>query len=915
MSTSPTFAPIQTSPRKPTRQRALKDIHYNTISSIDVVTSSEDETPEAHAIAPSDAQSIVGVSIGRAQTRLNAPETASAEKAAALDETAGGFFGDAQIHEDAELDGEDETGEFVKSKETIPLEEPRQDRVSRRDTQGTPPGRLPSPWRAGPKQFSKTDRGASGAGSHTLETWRNHFMSNLPSMPSLPMNFTFNSPFSFGHGHNGESNGPPDGRKPGGPAEGRKRSGSMFHSPNRGHSNDSVPRLAIRPPTAQSTGNNTESMTAVSRHPERTVSRQLSRTQSGLRRSASDTSLQTFRTGNSLSRVPSLGDDSRFENIQGQVNSRLKAIKDSWQDSNFNLPFAPKVPNLSSISSINLSSTLPRRTNSFNKKSVPATYREGQRNRSPIVSPSVPSTPKESEIRQITQNSKSSAGNFAAKSAAAHPHFTKALHELTGDVVVLGGYRGSILRLADPPHRQVWVPIKVGLNIRKVDLEVGLGPEADRTMEERIIPGGMLSHVGPVDISRRLFKRLRGSDNAQAGRLRVHDYGYDWRLEPNYLSQRMIKFLEKLPCNQPGVSPDKRGATVIAHSLGGLITRHAVNQRPDLFAGVVYAGVPHTCVNILGPFRNGDEVLLSSRVLTAQVNFTIRTSFALLPLDGRCFFNKQTKEEYPVDFFDPQTWIDYRLSPCIARPLPPLDQPQPTGFAGIMSSMASVLPSRKGSITSRTRQAVEHPGANAIGGLAQPPGMKASAGNKTAAEAQNNIDYEGTDNLRPAQVDGASMSQPDLAPAGSRGNQPTSVGTTVTLPREACLKYLTRILADIKRFKQETSFNSAHNDANAYPPAAVIYGKTTPTVFGAKVASREAIKHADAYDELAFASGDGVVLARAAMLPEGYPVAKGGVVSSDRGHVTLLGDLEAVGKCLRAVMIARRKGVGKGHRE
>ena len=95
-------------------------------------------------------------------------------------------------------------------------------------------------------------------------------------------------------------------------------------------------------------------------------------------------------------------------------------------------------------------------------------------------------------------------------------------------------------------------------------------------------------------------------------------------------------------------------------------------------------------------------------------------------------------------------------------------------------------------------------------------------------------------------------------------------------------------------------------------PAAVIYGKTTPTVYGAKVVSREAIKYASAYDNLAFASGDGVVLAKAAMLPDGYQVARGGLVSSERGHVTLLGDLEAVGRCLRATQAARRKGVGMG---
>lgn len=72
------------------------------------------------------------------------------------------------------------------------------------------------------------------------------------------------------------------------------------------------------------------------------------------------------------------------------------------------------------------------------------------------------------------------------------------------------------------------------------------------------------------------------------------------------------------------------------------------------------------------------------------------------------------------------------------------------------------------------------------------------------------------------------------------------------------------------------------------------------------------MKHADSYDELAFASGDGVVLAKAAMAPDGYKMARGGVVSSERGHVTLLGDLEAVGKCLTAVARAHRRGVGTG---
>jgi hypothetical protein len=134
----------------------------------------------------------------------------------------------------------------------------------------------------------------------------------------------------------------------------------------------------------------------------------------------------------------------------------------------------------------------------------------------------------------------------------------------------------------------------------------------------------------------------------------------------------------------------------------------------------------------------------------------------------------------------------------------------------------------------------------------------------------------------------------------------------VTIPRENAIAYLARTLARTKRFKEELAFNPTHSQSNAYPPFAVIYGKSEPTVYGAKVHGRDSIKYSDAYDDLAFASGDGIVLARAAMLPEGYKAVKGGVIATDRGHISLLGDLEAVGKCLNAVIRSRKSGIGLG---
>jgi hypothetical protein len=129
------------------------------------------------------------------------------------------------------------------------------------------------------------------------------------------------------------------------------------------------------------------------------------------------------------------------------------------------------------------------------------------------------------------------------------------------------------------------------------------------------------------------------------------------------------------------------------------------------------------------------------------------------------------------------------------------------------------------------------------------------------------------------------------------------------------MEYLQRTLYETKRFKSNLAFRPAHHSENKYPPVAVLYGKSVPTVYGARVVSREAIKHIDAYDDLAFAAGDGVCLASAAMLPPGYRIIKDGLVKSDRGHVGLLGDLEGVGQCLRALIRGRNEGVGLGEKE
>jgi hypothetical protein len=414
-------------------------------------------------------------------------------------------------------------------------------------------------------------------------------------------------------------------------------------------------------------------------------------------------------------------------------------------------------------------------------------------------------------------------------------------------------------------------------------------------MTETIIPSGVLSHIGPVDICRRLLKHLHKSSRARPEQLRVHDYGYDWRLSPHLLSRQLIKFLESLQCNQDGVTGSERGAVVIAHSLGGLITRHAVNQRPDLFAGVIYAGVPQQCTNILGPLRNGDDVLLSARVLTAQVNFTLRTSYALLPDNGRCFINKHTGERYDLDFFDVKTWQEHGLSPCVANNTSPTRSEQRKSIMGTFSDSLPSLPLGNKRNSARKDNS---PDETAQSSLSEAKDAIKDDAKNTAQKAEHAFPMPNSQPL-----------EPDMrSPPPHKEN----VSTACTIPRADALAYLDRTLKEVRQFRQELAFNPAHQHADVYPPISVLYSSNTPTVFGARVESRDAIRQDNCFENLAFANGDGIVLAKAARPPEGYKIVKGGLVKTERGHIGLLGDLEAVGKCLRAITEARRRGVGTG---
>lgn len=808
------------------------------------------------------AQSFIQPALSPVVSYLTSPKTPAAEKAAAMDKIIDGYFNDAgasKQHESmdqviagyfdgASINRQDSSGDDTPTQEK-PEPQPND------DTQEGPAGEtlsprtttaaarpqpqeqicepLPTPWKSGPKEIVVTSstseshkpalasvfsqarhRRSSSGGAEALR----RLTKALPSI-SLPSNFmpnrlpTLPTPSFFSSGSTSRS-------------ESRDltpRHTPPSQSPHLGHSSHASTFPMIIPSKPSPTQQDADRNSRISRQPSNASKKSLV-----LRRSTSDDSMLYH----SLSRMSSFGDDQRFTNVREQVNSRFKAIVDSFDTPTFKLPSMPTT----------LLSPLKKAEFSASELNLDASKSSSVRNIK------VPRDPLDS-----------------------------VLENLTGDLVIMGGYRGSILRSAEPPHRQLWVPMKVGLKVRKVNLEVGLNPEDEENMENSIIPSGMLKNIGPVDISKRLFKRVRECENARNGKLRVHDYGYDWRLSPHLLSRKLIEFLRRLPSNQ-GENPT--GALVIAHSLGGVITRHAVNHAPELFSGVVYAGAPQRCINILGPLRNGDAVLLNEKVLTAHVNFSLRTTWVFLPEDGYCFIDKVTNDEYPVDFYDVNEWVKYRLCPSVSDPALPPFIAKRVGSLGSFLSLSELSISR---------------GRSSSDPAAKRHGPAPSPQRKLVKDR----------GLAP-QMDTTSSS------TEQQQEETYAISPKDKSDRNRNIAYLARTLADTKRFRAELQHNPAHQAANAYPPIAVIYGKEIPTVFAARVACREAIPCQDAYDNLAFGSGDGVVLAKQAMPPPGYEIAKGGRISTDKGHISILGDLSAVGQALQAVTRGREKGIGLG---
>ncbi|EGV63193.1 hypothetical protein PSN45_004528 [Yamadazyma tenuis] len=431
---------------------------------------------------------------------------------------------------------------------------------------------------------------------------------------------------------------------------------------------------------------------------------------------------------------------------------------------------------------------------------------------------------------------------------------------IKGNIVILGGYRGSILRDAQT-HKRVWIPLKAGFNLRKINLLLGPSLEDEVNASKYIIPDGVLKNIGPIDLCKSFIKRLSNNPNT-----RVKEFGYDWRLSGEFVSQQLEAFLQKI------YDDTGEPTLVICHSMGGLITHRTLHKNPKLFRSIIYVGVPSECLNILGPIRTGESVLFSDRILTAEANFMMRSSFNFLPLSGKVFYNRETHEPYVLDLFNPDTWVEYNLNPLVAKSRLERKSEIFTGQSSLGTG-STLLENSLTSISSRLRSIK----VRSLSPLSRSP--------------------------RSETFD---VAEKEASPS------PTEDEDGFTVSFDSAYTYLADSLKKAHDFLLDLSYKPELEAK--YPPMAIVYGNTVPSVRGSNVSSEQDIKDGNYYDFF-YGHGDGVVHQKW-LMPErrGFEVydpttKKGQIVgrfATSHGHVNLMTDLKAMGEALNAVCEAEK---------
>lgn len=220
-------------------------------------------------------------------------------------------------------------------------------------------------------------------------------------------------------------------------------------------------------------------------------------------------------------------------------------------------------------------------------------------------------------------------------------------------LVFIHGIKGSAL--TDDQGKLHWLTLGQAMGFSKSRITLPTEWKDDTQARDALKPSGILEgvYVIPRLVGEKVYDPfLRAAEGMNRP---FYAFAYDWRRDNLENLDLFIKFLK-----ETSAAHGNKKIQVVAHSMGGLITRAALAQSPELFHSVVFAGVPFNGgVGFLPDVHAGVPVAFNKTILSPEVLFTFPSVYTLFPVKGSRIYDGQTEVE--LDFYNPDDWGKHKL--------------------------------------------------------------------------------------------------------------------------------------------------------------------------------------------------------------------------------------------------------------
>jgi pimeloyl-ACP methyl ester carboxylesterase len=231
----------------------------------------------------------------------------------------------------------------------------------------------------------------------------------------------------------------------------------------------------------------------------------------------------------------------------------------------------------------------------------------------------------------------------------------------TAPLIFIHGFKGAELRNKDGALE--WMTGAEALSLSNADLRLPLKWDFDQQVADGLHAGDVLSGVRiiPGLIEKDVYKPWLKA--ARAMNCPFYTFTYDWRRD-------LLETLSQLNLFVAQVRKDNPGARLraVGHSMGGLLLLAYLNQHPDYFQSIIFAGVPFVGGSgFLLDLHAGVSSGLNDRILSREVLFTFPAVYSLFSLSGSGLVEKDGTA-IPMDYFSVAEWKAKKLGVFSDRP-------------------------------------------------------------------------------------------------------------------------------------------------------------------------------------------------------------------------------------------------------